>query len=47
MIWFDIKRLEKQMADGELSDKDGFNYLLANMIMFSLTPYLTGDRYQS
>ena len=47
MIWFDIKQLEKQFVDGDISDKEGFNYLLANMVMFSLTPYLAGDRYQN
>jgi hypothetical protein len=44
MIWFDIKELEKQLVDGSLSERDGFNYLLANMILFSVIPYLAGDR---
>jgi uncharacterized membrane protein HdeD (DUF308 family) len=44
MIWYDIKELEKQLVDGSLSEKEGFNYLLANMILFSVIPYLVGDR---
>ena len=33
MIWLNIKKLEKQISDDELTDKDGFNYLLANVIL--------------
>ena len=39
MIWFDIKELERGLKNGDLSDKDIFNYLLANLIMFSIVPY--------
>lgn len=44
MIWLNIKALEKQLVDGVLSEREGFNYLLANMILFSVIPYLVGDR---
>jgi hypothetical protein len=47
MIWFDIKQLEKELVEGNLSDKEGFNYLLANMILFSLEPYFAGDHYHN
>ncbi len=47
MIWFDIKQLEKGFINGNLTDKEGFNYLLANMVLFSLTPYLVGDRSEN
>src|SRR5659263_14252 len=33
MIWFNIKNLESKISNNELSDKDGFNYLLANAIV--------------
>jgi len=47
MIWFDIKKLEKELIDENLSDKEGFNYLLANMILFSVAPYIAVDRYEN
>ena len=36
MIWFNIKKLEKQISDDELTDKDGFNYLLAYVIFTAI-----------
>jgi hypothetical protein len=47
MIWFDIRQLERELVDGTLSEKQGFNYLLANAILFSAMPYLAGDHYQN
>jgi len=47
MIWFDIRQLEKKLVDGSLSDREGFNYLLANMLLFSITPYFVGERFQN
>jgi len=41
MIWFKVKKLEKGLADGNISDKEGFNYLLINLIMCSIVPYLS------
>jgi hypothetical protein len=45
MIWFDIKELELGLKNGDLSDKDIFNYLLANLIMYSIVPYLSSNDY--
>jgi hypothetical protein len=45
MIWFDIKELERGLKNGDLSDKDIFNYLLANLIMYSIVPYLSTNDY--
>ena len=45
MIWFDIKELERGLRNGDLSDKDIFNYLLANSIMFSIVPYISSNNY--
>jgi len=47
MIWFDIKQLEKELIAGNLSEKEGLNYLIANMILFSAIPYLASNRYQN
>jgi hypothetical protein len=33
MIWFDIKELERKISRNELSEKDGFYYLIAYSIM--------------
>jgi hypothetical protein len=41
MIWFNIKELELKLKGGEMSDKDFFQYLLANMILYSVVPYLS------
>jgi hypothetical protein len=45
MIWFDIDELELKLKNGDLSDKDGFNYLLANLVLFSIVPYLDSGDY--
>jgi hypothetical protein len=37
MIWFDIKALENKITNNELSDKDGFYYLLAYFIFTLIT----------
>lgn len=36
MIWFNIRKLEEKISNNELTDKDGFNYLLAFFISISL-----------
>jgi hypothetical protein len=36
MIWFDIKKLEDKISNDELSDKDGFNYVMASLILTSI-----------
>jgi len=33
MIWFDISKLEDKISRNELSDKDGYNYVLAFFIL--------------
>lgn len=37
MIWFNISKLEEKISRNELSDKDGFNYVLAYFIVSVLT----------
>lgn len=36
MIWLDIKKLENKISVNELSDKDGFNYVLAYFILSAI-----------
>lgn len=36
MIWFNIKELEYRISNDELSDRDGFNYLLAFFILSAI-----------
>ena len=36
MIWFKIKRLEKLLAHGELSDLIAFKYFLAHLLLLAL-----------
>jgi hypothetical protein len=45
MIWFDIKELETGLKNGALSDKEIFNYLLANLILYSVVPYIGSNDY--
>ena len=47
MIWFDIKQLEKELAEGNLSDKEGYNYLLTTFILFTFPIYLTGEKFEN
>jgi len=41
MIWFNLKSLESKISNNELSDKDGFNYLLANAIVTIIAVNIT------
>lgn len=41
MIWFNIKKLERKIADNDFSDKDVFKYFLAFSILGSLVAYLS------
>lgn len=43
MIWFDIYELERGLKNGEVSDKVIFNYLLGNLILYSLVPLIAND----
>jgi len=45
MIWFDIKELERKLKIGDVSESAFFNYLLANLIIFSIFPYLSTNDY--
>jgi len=45
MIWFEIKELEQGLKNGDLSDKAILNYLLANLIMYSIVPYISSNDY--
>lgn len=45
MIWFDIKELEKELATGEVSDREGYQYLLASMVAMTVTSYLGSGNY--
>ena len=47
MIWIDSQELENRLANGNLSDKEGFEYLLANLIMFTLIPYLPHSDFKN
>jgi hypothetical protein len=40
MIWFNIKELERRLKGNELSDKQAFIYLVANLMVYTLAPYL-------
>lgn len=43
MIWFDIFELERGLKNGEISDKGIFNYLLGNLVLYSLVPLMAGN----
>ncbi|MFT4855173.1 MAG: hypothetical protein ACI9UV_000902 [Algoriphagus sp.] len=45
MIWFDIKELECKLKIGDVSESAFFNYLLANLIILSIFPYLSTNDY--
>ena len=47
MILFDIDRLEQKLRNGDLSDKEVFNYLLAIVIATSLFSYASPEGYES
>jgi len=37
MIWFNIKKLEEDISNDNLSEKDGFNYVLAYFILTTIS----------
>jgi len=46
MIWFNIKKLEEDISDDNLSEKDGFNYVLAYVLAsFILSTILAVVRF--
>jgi hypothetical protein len=36
MIWFDLKNLENKISNNELTDKDGFSYVLAFFVLSAI-----------
>lgn len=47
MIWFDIQQLETGLKNRTLSEKQIFYYLLANLILFSVVPYIATNNNQN
>jgi hypothetical protein len=49
MIWFDIIKLEKKLIDGDLSEKEGFNYVFALLIIAAIGRYMSSvaDDYEN
>lgn len=45
MNWFNLRDLENRLIESEVSDKEGFYYLLANLILFGLASYGTVESY--
>ncbi|MDR8389572.1 hypothetical protein NC796_00395 [Aliifodinibius sp. S!AR15-10] len=45
MNWFDLHDLENRLIESNVSDQEGFYYLLANVILFGIGSYGTGDSY--
>lgn len=43
MIWFNIKKLESRLINGEVTDKVAFTYLLTHIILITLASYIRGD----
>jgi hypothetical protein len=39
MIWYDIKELEKQLAEGTLDDKSGYHYLIGIILLYTIGSY--------
>ena len=46
MIWYNIKTLEKKLRQGDLSDKETFNYIIAYVILLALAS-TSIDRYKT
>ncbi len=43
MTWFDIRKLEKDLIEGNISEKEAFNYLLITMLILTIAPYLSDN----
>lgn len=43
MIWFKLKKLERKLSAGEVSEKTGMKYLLTWIIFFAVLFYLPGS----
>ncbi|HEX6981737.1 MAG TPA: hypothetical protein VF181_03155 [Balneolaceae bacterium] len=45
MNWFNLRDLENRLSDNNVSDKEGFYYLMASFILFSLISYGSSSDY--
>src|SRR6478609_2185359 len=43
MTWFDIKKLEYDLIEGNVSEIEIFNYLLASSLIFTIMPYFSDN----
>lgn len=43
MIWLNLRKLEKQLINGEVSDKTAFSYLLTHTILITVAMKLVGN----
>lgn len=47
MIWYDTKKLEKELVEGNISEKEGFNYLLTSTLISVIVSYPSGRNYEN
>jgi hypothetical protein len=47
MIWYDIKKLEKGLVEGNISEKEVFNYLLTSTLISIVIPYLSDRNHDN
>ena len=47
MIWYDIVKIEKKLVDGELSEKEGFYYLFALLVLSAIGRYTSSNNYEN
>jgi hypothetical protein len=47
MIWYDIKELEKQLAEGAVDDKSGYHYLIGIILLYTISSYGGGIDYEN
>jgi hypothetical protein len=45
MIWYNIKKLEAELIQGPIPDRDGFSYLLSYFVLGTMVSYLGDDGY--
>jgi hypothetical protein len=47
MIWYDTKKLEKELVEGNISEKEVFNYLLTSALISVIVSYPSGRNYEN
>jgi hypothetical protein len=47
MIWFDIKKIEKNLVDGNVSDKESMNYLLVILIFSAVGHFISANNFEN